>query len=205
MIGLLFWSAAALWSSGATAAPGAAPCAITGESLDADVSGLRVRKGPSVASPVLGRLYPGMDPHVLFHDDNPTLAEGLVGAQFTIDRVAGDWLHITDIDPFTDGLGPNGELEPKANFGGSGWVHASKVRLLPLGAGVVRQEPHPRAAPVPPAILSDTYHARIVGCRGSWARIRSHKGEGAGWLESQSNKARAALLRSSIQARAKKP
>ena len=186
---------AALSLEAAAPAPG---CAITGESTDADRAGLRVRAGPSLRSRIVGKLYPGMDPHAFFHDEKATLADSLVGAMFTVTAVKGDWLHIRDIDPVTDGLDPNGGLEIIRNYQGAGWVHSSKVRLIDFGGGGFRAAPG--GAAVRPGTGS-TLDARIVGCRGNWARLRLGDGS-TGWLPSRSNKARVATIRAAMQPRA---
>ncbi len=174
------------------------PCAITGISTDADVKGLRIRAAPDRRSRVVGVLLPAMDPHVFYHDDKAGLAEGLVGAQFTVTKVSGDWLRIADIDPVTDGIGPDGSLEPVPNYGGEGWVHASKVELLSKGPADAFARPDPASARV-----SGTggigRNARIIACRGDWARVRD--AGVSGWVKSQSNKARAAQLRAALKPR----
>jgi hypothetical protein len=180
------------------AASAEAPCAITGESIDADPAGLRVHAEPRAGSRIVGKLYPGMDPHVFFHEEKPTLAEGLVGANFTVEAVDGDWLRIADVDPVTDGIAPVGSLELVPNVQGSGWVHASMVRLIPTIAEDLRTAPDgPRAD----AALFAGLDARIVGCRGAWAQLRLDGG-GAGWLPSRSNQARAAKIGASLQPKA---
>lgn len=176
-------------------------CALTGESTDADPGGLAVHAGPRPDSRVLGRLYPGMDPETFFHDEDPSLAEGLVGAQFTVDRIEGDWLHIADIDPATDAIDPQGNARPKPNFQGSGWVPASKVRLLFVTVAA-HEAPDARSPLVEEARFFNGYEARFLReCRGPWARLEDRR-EGdsggppvTGWLLSESNRQRAEALR----------
>lgn len=188
---------AALSLAGAPpAAPAARGCAITGESTDADPVGLRVRAGPGFGSRIVGRLFPGMDPHAFFHDGKATLADSLVGAMFTVDAVSGDWLRVRDIDPVTDGLDPNGGLEIIRNYQGAGWVHSSKVRLIDFGGGGFRAAPG--GAAVRPGTGS-TLDARIVGCRGTWARLRLDDGS-TGWLQSKSNADRVVRIRAAAAA-----
>ena len=173
-------------------------CAITGESTDADVEGLRVRAVPAMQGAVVGRLYPGMDPEVFYHDERPSPAEGLVGAMFTVDAVDGDWLHIADIDPVTDGLGPDGSLQPVANYQGAGWVHASKVRLIPGNSTILREQPREASKPMTGGWPAD---ARIIACSGSWAAIRLD-GNKVGWVPSRSNRARVSKIRAAVRAEA---
>jgi hypothetical protein len=179
------------------------PCQITGESTDADPEGLRVHAEPDLASRELGRLYPGIDPESYFHDDASPEEQGLVGAQFTIDRVAGVWLHIGDVDPVTDGVPAD---PPRLNFQGSGWVHASRVRLI-FTSVAAHQRPDADSPTVPGARFSNGEDARLlVGCRGRWAKLRSGRMAGEagrppveGWLLSESNRGHAEILRNSLR------
>ena len=173
------------------------PCAVTGISRDLDEAGLRVHAAPDVGSRVLGLLHPGMDPEVYYHDDQPTLAEGLVGAQFTIEAVRGEWLRIADVDPVTDGISPDGSLEGPKNFQGVGWVHASLVDLLQDGESTARVGPDAKSSVAIPIV--NLREATVVACHGAWAKVRSRDGEG--WLPSHPNKARAAMIRTAIAPR----
>jgi hypothetical protein len=182
-------------------------CALTGESTDDDLSGLRVHSEPRLSSPVVGRLYPGADPESFYHDEGPKEEFGLVGAQFTIDRVNGDWLHITDIDPVSDGIDPQGRAEPTLNFTGTGWVHTSKVRLF-LTSVVAHQRPDADSPVVTEARFSNGEDARhILECRGSWARLEyvppreesSRSPRVTGWMPSQSNRTHADIMRASLE------
>lgn len=197
-----------------TRAPAAAPCAITGESTDVDPQGLRVREGPVPQSRILGRLHPGMDPEVRYHHESPSLGgEGLVGARFTIDRVFGDWLRITEIDPITDGVHPRNDLElTPPNFQGSGWVHASRVRVIPAQDGLVRERPDTsaRAIDSPEFFNPSDARLRIVACRERWAGLEyrpARAGDRAsprhrvlrGWVLSEPNTSHAATMRAALQ------
>ena len=175
--------------------PAAQPCAITGISSDVDPAGLRVRERPDIRSRVVGLLHPGMDPHVFFHEDKPSLAEGLVGAQFTVTEVSGDWLRIADVDPITDGLAPDGSLEARPNFQGEGWVHASRVQLLAKGLAVPHALPEEGSAAVDPREVRPS--ARIVGCEKQWAKVTDE--ETTGWVRSESNREHAAKLRDALR------
>ena len=185
------------------APPAPEPCQITGESTDADPEGLRVHAEPDLASRELGRLYPGIDPESYFHDDTSPEEQGLVGAQFTIDRVAGDWLHIGDIDPVTDGVPAD---PPRLNFQGSGWVHASRVRLI-FTSVAAHERPDADSPTVPGARFSNGEDARLlVGCRGRWAKLRSpaiaaqqDRPQVVAWLLSESNRGHAEILRNSLR------
>jgi hypothetical protein len=168
----------------------AAPCAISGESIDADPKGLRVHDAPALSGAEVGRLYPGMDPEVFYHEEKASLAEGLVGAMFTVDGVDGDWLHISEIDPVTDGLDPSGGVEPVSNFQGAGWVHASQVRLSPRRWEEAYREP----SDVGPRVEGKWYAGKIIGCRGDWAQVHSPEGSVA-WMRSEPNTERVAKIR----------
>jgi hypothetical protein len=180
----------------------AGACELTGESTDTDPRGLRVHAEPNMDSRELGRLYPGIDPETFFHDDDATQAEGLVGAQFTVDRVADDWLHIDQIDPVTDGVDAGGE--PTLNFRGSGWVHASRVRLL-FTTVAAHQRPDADSPIVADARFSNGYDARyLLDCRGRWAKLEYAPLAGPrrprieAWLLSQSNREHAEVMRRSL-------
>lgn len=188
-------------------APAAGPCEITGESTDADPRGLRIHAGPDLASRELGRLYPGIDPESFFHDEDPAEGQGLVGARFTIGRVAGDWLHITDIDPVTDGVVTG---EPNLNFQGSGWVHKSKVRLI-FTTVAAHQRPDADSPLVPGARFSNGEEARyLLDCRGRWAKLEyapvGGRRGGArieAWLLSESNREHAEIMGNSLAGEAR--
>jgi len=175
--------------------PAPAPCAVTGISGDADPAGLRVHADPAIESRVVGVLLPAMDPEVFYHDDKATLADGLVGAQFTVTRVWRDWLRIADIDPVTDGIGPGGSLQPTQNFQGEGWVHASMVQLLSDGPPDARARPERKSRLVSGA-GGIAITSKITGCRGNWAEVND---EGIkGWVPSLSNKARVVKIRAAL-------
>ena len=195
-------------------APATGPCLISGDSRDADPNGLQVRDAPGFEGAVLGRLYPAVDPEVAFHPEkNLPLEAGLIGAQFTIDRVSGDWLHITDIDPITEGVPEGGDDRP--NYQGAGWVHASKVRLLPAENAVVREQASPRSRELAGFAGSNLYsdRIRVIDCRGSWANVeyapdggvtdrRGYSRPATGWLLSVSNRRHAEALRQALNAEA---
>ncbi len=184
----------------AAAAPDQSSCAITFVANDPDPKGLRVRAAPHPRSRVLGILWPAMDPHSFYHDDKAGLAEALVGAQFTVTKVSGHWLRIADIDPVTDGIGPDGSLEPVPNYAGVGWVHASKADLLPKGVGDAYARPDPTSPRVSDA-GGVGLKARIIGCEGNWARVRD--AGVTGWVRSQSNQARVRQIREALKPKAK--
>ena len=182
------------------------PCAITGESTDGDLAGLRVHSEPRLDSPEIGRLYPGADPESFFHDDGEGEL-GLVGAQFTIDRVDGQWLHITDIDPISDGIDPQGRTESTLNFTGTGWVHSSKVRLIFTNVAA-HEAPDGNAPIVAEARFSNGEEARLLlGCRGRWAHLEYEPREGeanpgrrvTAWVLSESNRAHAEIMRQALE------
>jgi hypothetical protein len=191
----------------AQTAAASGPCAITGESADIDPTGLRVRERPDLRSLTIGRLLPGMDPEVFYHDANPTLSEDAIGARFTIERVMGDWLRISEIDPLTDGIAPSGDLETNTpNFQGAGWVHASLVRLVPADNAVARERPDgaARAHSGTEFLNSSDSRLRIVGCRGRWAELEFRPARMSGralrgWLLSEPNTAHAATMRAALQ------
>lgn len=187
--------ATAVPATNLAADPGPAPCAVTGISSDADRAGLRVHADPGIESRVVGVLLPAMDPEVFYHDDKATLADGLVGAQFTVTRVSGDWLRIADIDPVTDGIGPGGSLEPTPNFQGQGWVHASMVQLLSDGPPDARARPE-RHSPLVSGAGGIATTAKITGCRGNWAEVNDQGIKG--WVPSVSNEARVAKIRAAL-------
>jgi hypothetical protein len=171
------------------AVAGRAHCSITAESIDADPDGLRVHQAPNVKSAVVGRLYPSMDPETFYHDEKASLADGLVGAMFTVEAVAGEWLRVADVDPISDGVSPDGKDLP--NYQGTGWVHASKARLIPTNSVKLHEQPRESSKRIEGGW---DVNSRIVGCRGSWAEIQLAKGA-TGWLPSESNKARTELIR----------
>lgn len=82
---------------------------------------------PYGASKVVGRLYSLVD---VAPDEDPLPGDPLIGPQFTVIAVHGDWLKIADISPITEGFDKAKHTRREvANFQGVGWIDQAKVAV----------------------------------------------------------------------------
>lgn len=120
-------SEAAKAASGPWRKPQIAGCAIEAYSFDKDPNGLAVRSKPSGESKIVGRLYSLVDVAPV---EDPLPSDPMIGPQFTIIAVQGDWLRIADISPTTEGFDKASRMRREiANFQGIGWVNQAKVAV----------------------------------------------------------------------------
>ncbi|MFD1950444.1 hypothetical protein ACFSGX_06650 [Sphingomonas arantia] len=141
----------------------AARCAIDGWSSDTDPTGLRVRAGPASGAREIGRLPPAIR-----GDDR-------YAPSFHIVDMQDGWVNIAGADDLD-------APTPRPVFGGTGWVHGSRVTFTvqaTVGRAAARV-----GAPVVVALDTDLGDAGertqpILACSGGWGRLRYRVPEGA--------------------------
>lgn len=146
-------AALALTASAQAQLPAPAACAISAYVVDRDVGGLNVRAAPSTRAPVLRSISNAGSAvaSITGHRDN----------WFRVGRI---------VDAETDA----------ALFEGGGWVHGSLLGLEVANADPRLHAANDHASRVIARLRPAETRISLIGCAGSWARVRA---EGrVGWL-----------------------
>ena len=178
-------------------------CRVSGFLMSKSEDGVALHAGPSATSPVLGRLYPIVQPpadaDVTY---NGTYGDGAdtFGMSVRIIDVASGWVEIDE--PWA----PEDAGDGRRNHDGRGWVpEASLGYLVGYGEEPAYAEPDPRSAVVDPYgarnMAFDAYEPVLLDCRGPWLRLkyRATIGDGvtprerlpwtSGWIRDRSYRA----------------
>ena len=161
--------------------PKIAGCAIGGFAIEDDTAGLKVHAEPSGSSKVIGRLYSLID---VPPSESPQPGDPMVGPNFTIIAVRGDWVQIADIAPVTGGFDKlTRKYREVRNFQGLGWVHQSKVSVATGYWDKAYDRPYHQPGPwtvidedagisLYPWAALEWAQATILDCNKDWVKLR---------------------------------